>query len=222
MIATIPPFAEGHHHVSVTAPAFVWYVTLAAECALVVAIPAARRFLARVPPATLVAMQVVRTVGVVFLVLEPRGVLPAHFALPAGLGDVAIGLAAPFVALALARRVRHARAAAIAWNVIGIVDLVAAVMLGALSTESSVRLFHSSPSTEAMTALPLSTIPTFGVPLFVLLHIASLMVLRDGKALAGHPTDRAGAGAPPARAASPQARAVPSFRGELVRARSSP
>jgi len=53
-----------------------------------------------------------------------------------------------------------------------------AVGVGALSAESSIRLFTGAPSTDAMAVLPLSLIPAFGVPIFVLLHVVSLLGLR--------------------------------------------
>ena len=140
----------------------------------------ARAFAARIPQPWLIAPHVLRVLGVVFLVLQARDVLPAHFALPAGLGDIAIGLAAPFVALALSRGALRARGAAIAWNLLGILDLLVAVGVGALTAESSVRVFFSTPSTDAMAVLPLSVIPTFAVPLFILMHVVSLMGLRRG------------------------------------------
>jgi hypothetical protein len=51
----------------------------------------------------LVAMQSWRVLGGMFLVLMVYGMLPGFFAWPAGLGDVAIGIAAPFVLLGLLR-----------------------------------------------------------------------------------------------------------------------
>ncbi|HJY61231.1 MAG TPA: hypothetical protein VJ418_33025, partial [Streptosporangiaceae bacterium] len=44
-----------------------------------------------------------RVAGVVFLFYLALGHLPALFALPAGLGDIATGIAAPLVALRLAQ-----------------------------------------------------------------------------------------------------------------------
>src|SRR5215204_3829507 len=49
-------------------------------------------------PARLVLPHTLRVVGVLFLIVMAQGHLPAAFALPAGLGDIAIGVAAPFVA----------------------------------------------------------------------------------------------------------------------------
>jgi hypothetical protein len=132
-----------------------------------------------IPQPWLVAIQSLRVLGVVFLFLLGRGVLPGQFAHPAGWGDFAVGAAAPAIAWALATGRPWARKLAVAWNVLGILDLTVAVGMGALSAESSIRVFTSGPSTEAMAQLPLSLIPTFAVPLFALLHIVSLLGLRS-------------------------------------------
>jgi hypothetical protein len=48
----------------------------------------------------LTALQGGRVIGFVFLALYAHGLLPGLFAWPAGLGDVLVGGAAPFVLLA--------------------------------------------------------------------------------------------------------------------------
>jgi hypothetical protein len=141
--------------------------------------PRARAAALAIPQPWLVGVQALRLVGAVFLVLLGRGVLPAQFALPAGWGDVAVGAAAPFVAWALARRKPWSRPLAVAWNAFGLLDLTVAVGVGALSAESAARLFADGPPTDALARLPLSLIPAFGVPIFVLLHIVSLLGLRS-------------------------------------------
>ncbi len=138
-----------------------------------------------IPQPWLVAIQSLRVLGVVFLILLGRGVLPGQFALPAGWGDFAVGAAAPAVAFALATGKPWAPRVAVAWNVLGILDLAVAVGIGSLSAESSIRVFSSAPSTGALAELPLSMIPVFGVPIFVLLHIASLVGLRSSAARRG-------------------------------------
>jgi hypothetical protein len=132
-----------------------------------------------IPQGWLVGIQSLRVLGVLFLVLLARGVLPRQFALPAGWGDIAVGVTAPAVAYALSRRKPWAASLATAWNVLGLVDLAVAIGVGALSAESSARQFLNAPSTDAMAVLPLSMIPVFGVPIFVLLHITSLIGLRS-------------------------------------------
>src|SRR3712207_5496059 len=114
-----------------------------------------------------------RSVGVLFLSVMAQGHLPAAFALPAGLGDIAIGMAAPFVARRLARDT--GRAAAVRFNVLGILDLIVAGIIGFLLLE----LVEVTPSTAPLFLLPLALIPTAAVPLAVALHIVSLRRLRS-------------------------------------------
>ena len=81
----------------------------------------------------LTAIQAWRAGGLGFLALSANGVLPGLFAWPAGLGDIAIGVTAPWVALALVQNPRFVRSRFFAvWNLLGILDLVVAVSMGAL------------------------------------------------------------------------------------------
>lgn len=113
----------------------------------------------------LTVIQTLRIVGYVFLVLASYGILPKVFALSAGWGDIAIGATAALAAFNLATPTR--RRSFIVWQILGIADLVNAVLLGTLA---NVMDPHGIP-TSAMTVLPLSLIPTFGVPLFLILHV---------------------------------------------------
>lgn len=140
-----------------------------------------RRTVAAIPVERLVATQVFRLIGFIFLPLLALGALPARFALPAGWGDVAVGLAAPLVALALVRRASGARALALGWNVFGLLDLVAAVGLG---TGYLLHALHPGVAIEpaaAMTVFPLVLIPTFGVPLGAILHLYTFRALARGR-----------------------------------------
>lgn len=131
-----------------------------------------RQFLLSLDPRALTLVHSWRTVGFTFVALTTYGLLPALFAMPAGWGDIAIGLTAPLVAMRLARP-EH-KSAFVVWQVLGILDLVAAVVLG-----TTARLISpASTSMAAMTALPLSLIPTFGVPLLMILHIISIAQAR--------------------------------------------
>ena len=114
----------------------------------------------------------VRVLGVLFLIAMAQGTLPAAFALPAGLGDIAVGVAA----LVLARRWNRRRA--IWFNVFGLLDLVVAVTLGLLGGLTTHQILALSPSTAAMSLLPLALIPTAVVPLDAALHVLSLARLR--------------------------------------------
>jgi hypothetical protein len=124
-----------------------------------------RQFALSLSPRTLTVVQSWRIEGFTFLALAAYGILPGLFALPAGWGDIAIGVTAPFVALGLA--VPGHRKSFIFWQILGITDLVTAVSLGTLA---SVLNPHGIGA-GAMTELPMSLIPTFEVPLFLILHI---------------------------------------------------
>jgi len=114
-----------------------------------------------------------RVVGVSFLLYLALGHLPALFALPAGLGDIATGIAAPFVARRLARGT--GRRAAVWHNAFGITDLVVALTLGGLT---AFGLLKVTPSSAPISELPLALILTAGVPLFLVLHFTVLSAVR--------------------------------------------
>ena len=136
------------------------------------------------------ALQGWRFGGFWFLALWAYGVLPGLFAIPAGLGDVAVGAFAPFVAQRIARDPRFAASRRFAtWNVLGILDLVMAVSLGGLSSGAIPGL--TTVTSAAMAQLPLVLIPAFFVPLLVSVHLAALLRARRAAAEArrGTPTD---------------------------------
>jgi hypothetical protein len=110
--------------------------------------------------------------GSAFLITMALGHLPALFALPAGLGDIAAGLAAPLVARRLAQG--DGRRAGLWFTAFGMTDLVTALTLGALT---GFQLVSVTPSGAAISELPLALIPSAAVPLLIALHITSLSAL---------------------------------------------
>ena len=138
-----------------------------------------REFVLSLDLRLIAGMQAWRWAGLGFLSLYAHNVLPAVFALPAGLGDMAIGVTAPWIILALLRQPRFAASGTfIRWNVFGILDLLIAVSIGTVS----IFLATGAPgeiSTAPMATLPLLLIPAFLVPLFLMLHTAALMQSRQ-------------------------------------------
>jgi hypothetical protein len=110
--------------------------------------------------------------GSAFLVLMALGHLPALFALPAGLGDVGAGIAAPLAARSLAHG--GSRRAGLWFNAFGMTDLVVALTLGTLT---GFQLVNVTPSGAPISELPLALIPTAAVPLLFALHITSVSAL---------------------------------------------
>jgi hypothetical protein len=133
---------------------------------------------AAVPLSWLVGIQFYRIIGAVFVVLYALDLQPGEFALPAGWGDVAVGLCAPVVAYLAVRGARGWRLATTSWNALGILDLVIALTTGFLSSPSSLQTLALANPNELITTFPIVLVPLFGVPLFLVLHLAVFMRLR--------------------------------------------
>ena len=130
-----------------------------------------------VPASWLIGLQVYRVLGGVFLVRWAAGQLPAEFALPAGTGDVIVGLLALPVAFYVHSRARGGRAAGTAWNILGILDLALALTMGALTSPGPIQLFALDRPNAGIGTYPLVMIPAFAVPLSLILHGLSLWQL---------------------------------------------
>jgi hypothetical protein len=135
----------------------------------------------------LTATQAWRAGGLGFLALYAYGILPGLFAWPAGLGDIAIGVTAPWMALALVHRPTFAASRIfVVWNLLGILDLIIAVTTGVLSS-GFVPGLVGEVTTAPMVQLPLVLIPGYFVPLFIVLHLIAIFQARQiiGDAQAG-------------------------------------
>jgi hypothetical protein len=137
----------------------------------------ARRLIDALPQSFLVGLQTYRALGLIFLLLYAQGRLPGLFAWPAGAGDVAVGLLAPFVAMAHARGDAGSETRLRNWNILGLVDLTIAITMGFLTSPSPLELFSFDAPNQLISAYPLVMIPVFAVPLSILLHAASLIKL---------------------------------------------
>ena len=120
-------------------------------------------------------LQAWRFAGLGFIALYTYGVLPGMFSWPAGLGDMAIGITAVWVVLALRNRPEFATGWIYRiWNLLGILDLVVAVSTGGLSAFLGIGISGAITSFP-MAQMPLVLIPAFLVPLFIILHLTSLI-----------------------------------------------
>jgi hypothetical protein len=125
-------------------------------------------------PRPLVALHLVRFVGIWFLVLYGRGELPRDFAQTAGWGDIVVAVGAVLVLLfALPARTAGRRRALVAWNVVGLADILfvigSAMRLPPAERGTVMPFFH----------LPLSLLPTFFVPLIIVSHLLLFVWIRE-------------------------------------------
>lgn len=148
-------------------------------------IPAVRAIANEIPQERLIGIQIIRLMGFAFLMLLAQSQLPAVFALPAGVGDMLVGLEAIFVAPMYARRADNASRAALFFNLFGIADFVVALTIGFLAASTNFQLIHVNPTTDLIVYLPLVMVPTFGVPLFTMMHALSLNRIAGERKAAG-------------------------------------
>ena len=125
----------------------------------------AREWARRVDMRWLVAIHLVRFVGIYFLYLYARRELPYAFAVWGGVGDVVISILALFVI-----SVAYTRFALILWNLVGLADILAVAFTAAHSETTVPGSMHQ------LNHFPLILLPTLIVPVIIVTH--GLMLLR--------------------------------------------
>jgi hypothetical protein len=138
-----------------------------------------RAYVATLDAVELTALQSWRVVGAGFLFGWSLNFLPTVFVMPAALGDIAVGIAAPFAAIALARGLPNGRRSAwvIVWT--GLIDFLFALIFGVLSREGAPLQFEGEPYSNILSSAPYGMIPNFVVPAFIILHIMAIIKLRQ-------------------------------------------
>jgi hypothetical protein len=149
--------------------------------------PTFRQIIRAIPATWLIGIHAIRLLGFLFLALMDMQLLPGEFALGAGYGDMTVGLLALGMVYLLAQRKPYARALAIGWNLLGLLDFVGALATGILY----IGPFAAQVAASGVSPLYVNyvlIVPSFVVPLYTLLHIFSLFQLvstRGGKTTPG-------------------------------------
>jgi hypothetical protein len=140
-----------------------------------------RHALDQIPLWLITIAHVWRFVGLGFVTGVFMHVLPPQFGYPEGFGDAVAALFCIPLAIALRRNdhARRLRTAFVLWNVYGLIDLVSAISMGILYSNGPVGVLRTDLSTQLMVTFPVNLIPTFFVPLFILLHLLSLKRSRE-------------------------------------------
>ncbi|MGL4404595.1 MAG: hypothetical protein ACRCT6_02475, partial [Notoacmeibacter sp.] len=95
------------------------------------------------------------------------------FAFYAGWGDILAALLAIPAALIAWRAKEGWERWVLVWNVLGFTDFMFAVSLGVTSTAGSpLQLFFEAPGTGILGDLPWRFIPSYFVPLYIMIHVA--------------------------------------------------
>jgi hypothetical protein len=135
----------------------------------------------------LIAVQVSRLAGASFLLLHDAGRLANPFAVIAGWGDITAAVLAVPAAIIAYRAGPGWHYWVLSWNIIGFVDFLSAVFLGATSQPGSpIQLFTELPGAAVLGELPWRFIPGYYVPLFLIIHIALFVRLWQEAALSRH------------------------------------
>jgi hypothetical protein len=120
----------------------------------------------------LIGLQLLRSIGALFLLEMARGNIPGVFAYPAGVGD----LIAALVALAVLVRFRAGEAiptGAVALVIIvGVADFLSAFFFGFFSSETPLQLFFPAVANKVV-MFPTGLIPLFLVPYAIFFHVLS-------------------------------------------------
>ena len=125
----------------------------------------------------LIGLQLWRVIGALFLVEMSRGQLPGVFALPAGIGDIAVALLAAGVLWRGRGQSVLPAGAVIAVLALGIADFISAFFFGFFSSAGPQQLFF--PEVPNRTLLfPTGLIPLFLVPYAIAFHTLSWLSLR--------------------------------------------
>ena len=132
------------------------------------------------PMAPLIAVHVLRILGLMFLLLWSSGRLTAPFAPSAGWGDIITGAAAIPLAWMVWRDIGAWRSLAIAWNLFGAADLIFAIGFGMTSAPGSPLQVFTGQSEPVMTTLPWILIPAYLVPIWLMTHVLMLVRLTAG------------------------------------------
>jgi hypothetical protein len=128
------------------------------------ALPSIRAYFSSADPQALVEVGPWRIVyGAALWLLGALGGLPVAFYASAGLGDILVGIWSLAI---LARRPSVTRNELIAWNIVGLADLLHVLVLGAINLSP---FYLANPDVPLLGLLPL-----VGVPAFIGLHILTL------------------------------------------------
>lgn len=173
---------QGYFDVPASEPAIRTLLTIALPVVMfsgaMLLSPQLRASVMSLDPVLLTEFQAWRILGGIFLAVYAFGHLPGFFAWPAGLGDMAVGIAAPFIAYLLRQNPQFITSSRFRmFHYMGLADFVVAVATG-IAARGPIDGFVDQITTAPMGQLPLVLIPVIAVPAFIILHLIVLLQIR--------------------------------------------
>lgn len=140
--------------------------------------PSVRAWVASLDLAAVTALQSWRVVGGIFMMLWFYDLLPALFAWPAGIGDILVGLAAPWVTAAVIHKSPGWRRKSMALITAGMLDFILAIVSGILTVAGAPLALEGEIGSDLVNSYPLVLIPALIVPIFIILHLIAWIKIR--------------------------------------------
>lgn len=134
-----------------------------------------RKELTELDQRKLVGLQILRVIGGLFILEMLRGHIPGSFSLPAGLGDILVGVIAAYLVLKFKTIPRWG---VITVLVLGLADFALALTSGVLSSPGPLQIFAKGFDNQ-INLFPTGLIPFFLVPYAISFHILSWINLRN-------------------------------------------
>ncbi len=117
----------------------------------------------------LIGIHIFRLIGSTFLILFFYDLLPAPFAVFAGIGDLLTAITSLFVVRAIKNDYCHARKLAYIWNTLGLLDILITSALAIIFTKISMDT--GDMGVEFLAQFPFCFIPAFAPPTIIFLHL---------------------------------------------------
>ena len=149
------------------------------------ALPSLRAWTRALDPTFLTAVQVLRILGSAHLVYWGAGIMAGVFALCVGTGNLLVAGLALYTVPRVARRDPGWRTRLLAVTILGIAEFLMTIGLAVAGLFAAPTPWDPPVSPAGLmpfTRLPLSVFPTYLIPLFLTIHVATLLRLRGASA----------------------------------------
>ena len=117
-------------------------------------------------------------IGVMFLLMEASGRLPAEFAVKAGIGDILVGVAAVVAMIYLPLRSKINVRLVLTWNILGLADILMVIVVA----QRILFFGEDAAALVELTRFPMLLVPAFIVPLVLITHFMVFAQLWDTRA----------------------------------------